>query len=434
MTIKRNKLVKLLIFSVACLATPARAQCVGDLVPDGRIDGGDLGVLLAYWGPTSSSSFSIASDMNQDGFVDGTDLGTLLGRWGGCAPVVTSVSPNTGSPSGGTPVSISGGYFVGVTAVNFGSIPAASFTIVSPTQITATTPPGVLGAVSVEVSSPAGSSSLVGGFTYANLAVPSWATLIESLPDPAVITDPSLRQKIASSGWAWRVRHTATQIEMLLVPPGTFQMGCSQWAEASCSQPEYPVHGVTISSAFYLGRFEVTQSQWQARMGSNPSEFGFYPDSSVRPVNRVSWEDIQQFLSLSGMRLPTEAEWEYACRAETTTAYHNGSNSWLEVGGIGWWSSNAGNQARPVGLKEPNRLGLHDMAGNISEWVSDWYSETYYSTSPAIDPAGPTSGADRVIRGGCWNCHWYQLRSSDRWRAWPAAVSGAVGFRVARNP
>ena len=129
MSITRNAIVTLLIASIAGFAAPARAQCVGDIIPDGQVDGIDLGVLLGYWGPRTSASFSIASDLDQDGFIDGTDLGMLLGRWGACAPVVTSISPNTGVPSGGTVVAISGGYFAGVTSIKFGSSPAASFTL-----------------------------------------------------------------------------------------------------------------------------------------------------------------------------------------------------------------------------------------------------------------------------------------------------------------
>lgn len=451
MNITRNAIVMILITSIAGLALPTRAQCVGDLVPDGRVDGGDLGVLLAYWGPTNSSSFSLASDLNQDGFVDGTDLGTLLGRWGACAPVVTSISPNTGVPSGGTTVIISGGYFAGVTSVRFGSTPAASFMVASPTQISTISPPGVLGPVDVVVSSPAGSSTIVSGFAYANIAVPPWATLIESLPDPAVVTDPVLRQRIAVSGWAWRVRDTSTQIEMLLVPPSLYQRGCSPSADpqfGSCWSDESPVHTVNLTSPFYLGRYEVTQGQWTARMGSNPSFFSsasaWVPTAQVpnRPVDRVSWNKVQGFLNATGFRLPTEAEWEFACRAGTTTAFNNGMNEDATTDSIAWLSVNSANQTRPVGLKAGNRLGFHDMHGNVFEWVSDWYS--FYSAASQTDPTGPDGAADRVYRGGSYFSPSFDLRSSRRYYHPPSGGGGGgsgndwgppgSGFRVARNP
>jgi formylglycine-generating enzyme required for sulfatase activity len=430
----------LVAVSASMWGARAHAQlCPGDLVPDGRVDGGDLGVLLAYWGPTNGSTFSLASDINQDGFVDGSDLGMLLGGWGTCSPVVTSVSPSTGVPIGGTSVTISGGYFGGVTAVRFGGAPAASFTITSSTQIRAITPPGALGAVDVEVSSPAGNSVLPSSFTYATVAVPAWATLVESFPDPTVVTDPGLRQRIADSGWAWRVRDTATQIEMLLVPPGSFQMGCSADQPEGCGLNEVPVRTVTLTSPFYLGRYEVTQAQWTARFGSNPSQFQGESDSPSRPVERVSWVMVQNFLTPAGFRLPTEAEWEFACRAGTVTRFHgfagapNGTADIALLGEIAWFNGNSGGQARPVGMRAGNGLGFHDMAGNVYEWVSDWYAHGYGSSAPAVNPTGPTTGTNRVLRSGSWSCD-ICCRSAFRNYALPTFAPSDFGFRVARNP
>jgi formylglycine-generating enzyme required for sulfatase activity len=219
------------------------------------------------------------------------------------------------------------------------------------------------------------------------VTVPSWATLIEALPDPAIVQDEALRGAIVATGLAWRVRDNETQIEFVLIPPGTFEMGCSVSVAHLCSGNEGPIHTVTLSNPFYIGRYEVTQAQWQARMGSNPSLWRNpspeVPASEVpnRPVDTVTWDGVQGFLgatSLKGganpeLRLPTEAEWEYAYRAGTTTAYHSlpgypdGTNDDQVVNDIAWWGScpncggNSGHQTYPVGRKAGNGFGLHDM-------------------------------------------------------------------------
>jgi len=277
--------------------------------------------------------------------------------------------------------------------------------------------------------------------------VPAWATVLETQPDPAVVTDPTLRAAITATGLPWRVRDTGTGIEMLLVPPGTFQMGCSASDQWGCWAGEYPVHSVTMSTAFYMGRYEVTQAQWQARMGSNPAFFSNsngQAGSDDRPVEMVSWNDAQGFLMSSGMRLPTEAEWEYAYRAGTTTAYHGwaanpgGTNNDGEVGAIGWYIYNTcyadGCGTRAVGLKAANGFGLQDMLGNVSEFVGDWYGD--YEAGPQSNPTGPVSGTQRVIRGGSWfnSTPSFNVRSSFRIGFDPDRRTEFEGFRVARNP
>jgi formylglycine-generating enzyme required for sulfatase activity len=273
--------------------------------------------------------------------------------------------------------------------------------------------------------------------------VPAWATLIEAQPDPAVVTDPALRAAIAATGYAWRVRDTATQIEMMLIPPGTFEMGCSAWVQWACNDDENPVHTVTLTNAFYMGRYEVTQAQWEATMGSNPSEFqsasAQVPAAQVpnRPVESVTWDIIQTFLSQTGMRLPTEAEWEYAYRAGTTREFHGstgnlrGTNDDNLLGNIAWYFANS-NETRPVGGKLANGYGLHDMAGNVWEWVNDWHGK--YSSSPQTNPTGPASGSYRVVRGGSWYRYPYYLRASGRCYNTPDNANNGVGFRVARAP
>jgi formylglycine-generating enzyme required for sulfatase activity len=275
--------------------------------------------------------------------------------------------------------------------------------------------------------------------------VPAWATLIETQPDPAVVTDSALRAAIIASGRPWRVLDTATQIEMVLIPPGTFQMGCSASGAYACNSDENPVHTVTLTNAFYMGRYEVTQAQWQARMGSNPSWFqsasSQVPADQVpnRPVEQVSWNTVQGFLAQTGMRLPTEAEREYAYRAGTTTAFHgytgnlSGTNDDTSVGNIAWYGTNSNDQTRPVGGKLANGYGLYDMSGNVWEWVNDWYGSTYYSSSPQNNPSGPASGSYRVFRGGSRVSGTNDLRASDR-HASSGYSSYHVGFRVARTP
>jgi formylglycine-generating enzyme required for sulfatase activity len=359
--------------------------------------------------------------------------------------LLTAVSPSAGLVGGGTSVTLTGVNFQGATAVAVGGVPTTSFQVVNATTITAVTPAGAAGSKAVSVTAPSGTASLPGAFTYSTVVVPSWATLIEAQPDPAVVWDADLRAAITATGLAWRVKDTATQMEMLLIPPGSFQMGCSASNQYGCDSNESPVHTVTLTNAFYLGRFEVTQAQWQARMGSNPSSFQSastqVPAAQVpnRPVEQVSWNMIAGaggFMAQTGMRLPTEAEWEYAYRAGTTTAFHgftghlNGTNDDTLVGNIAWYGSNSNSQTRPVGGKAGNGFGLHDMAGNVREWVNDWYSSSYYASSPALNPPGPSSGTFRVLRGGSWGSDASGVRGSDR----DSNAVGTVGFRAARSP
>jgi len=282
------------------------------------------------------------------------------------------------------------------------------------------------------------------------VVVPSWATLIEAYPDSLVVTDANLRAAITATGLPWRVKDTATQIEMMLIPPGTFNMGCSASQQSGCSSDENPVHQVNLTNAFYLGRYEVTQAQWQASMGNNPSYFqSASPEVPLeqvpqRPVEQVSWNTIQGFLSQTGMRLPTEAEWEYAYRAGTTTAFHGytgqegGTNADSLLGYIAWFaegsfSNAAWGQTRPVGGKLGNGFGLHDMSGNVGEWVNDWYGDNYYSTPNQDNPLGPSSGSTRVLRGGSWGGYSGGCRASYRNDGGPGCED-CVGFRVARTP
>jgi formylglycine-generating enzyme required for sulfatase activity len=306
---------------------------------------------------------------------------------------------------------------------------------VSSNTVSVVTPSGSLGNADVVIMGGKGTVTVPGGYRYASIRVPSWATLVEAKPDPAVVSDPALRASIAATGFAWRVRDLGTQMEMVLIPPGTFQMGCTASNQYGCYFHENPTHSVTLTQAFYMGRCEVTQGQWVAKMGSNPSYFQGYSDSANRPVEQVRWDTIQGYLSATDMRLPSEAEWEYACRAGTTSAFNNGSSDDATVGSIAWYSSNSGNQTHAVGGKAANALGLYDMSGNVWEWVNDWYDGSYYSVSPSTNPLGPVSGTYRVLRGGSWNWSTDYVRSSYRYAGpLPAGPNSYVGFRVARTP
>jgi formylglycine-generating enzyme required for sulfatase activity len=233
------------------------------------------------------------------------------------------------------------------------------------------------------------------------------------------------------------------QMEFVPIQPGSFQMGEDKWYEG------HPVHGVTISKPFYLGKHEVTQAQWQAVMGNNPSKFKDCGGNC--PVENVFWDDAQEFIKRLNARgddqtyrLPTEAEWEYAARAGTSGAYagnldamawygNNSGNSKLDADKIDTSNYNKrladnGNKTHPVGTKQPNAWGLYDMNGNVWEWCQDWFAE--YSGIPAIDPSGPVSGERRVARGGSWSSFGSNERSAYRFSWRPNLGGYSFGLRV----
>ena len=215
--------------------------------------------------------------------------------------------------------------------------------------------------------------------------------------------------------------------EFVRIPPGEFRMG-SKSSEAD--NDERPVTKVRISRGFYLGKYEVTQGQWQAVMGSNPSRFDECgPDC---PVDTVSWEDVQEFIRRLNAavgeeryRLPTEAEWEYAARAGTT------GDRYGNLGAIAWYEDNSGRRTHPVGQKAPNAWGLHDMLGNVWEWVGDWYGP--YPGGRVTDPTGPSSGSERVFRGGGWAIDARYCRASNRISLSPGLRDDYLGFRLLRT-
>jgi formylglycine-generating enzyme required for sulfatase activity len=219
-------------------------------------------------------------------------------------------------------------------------------------------------------------------------------------------------------------------MKLVWIPPGEFMMG-SPSSEKGREDDEGPVHRVKISKGFWMGQTEVTQSQWQVVMGNNLS--GFKGDKL--PVERVSWNEAVEFCeklsSKEGRtyRLPTEAEWEYACRAGTQARFCFGDAE-SSLGSYAWYGDNSDDKTHPVGQKEPNAFGLYDMHGNVWEWCGDWYDDKYYSESPGVDPPGPKTGSSRVLRGGSWDHDPWRCRSADRIRSAPGYQSFHYGFRV----
>lgn len=223
-------------------------------------------------------------------------------------------------------------------------------------------------------------------------------------------------------------------VDFVKIPAGTFTMG-----DAAGESNDYP-HRVTLTNPFYMGVHEVTNAQWKHVMGSVSVRSEWKDDD--HPVERVSWEDAVEFCrKLSALpeerkagrvyRLPTEAEWEYACRAGTTTKYSFGDDEEL-LGDYGWFKDNWGIKTHPVGQKKPNAWGLYDMHGNAWEWCSDCYGD--YSDAEVINPQGPSSGSSRVYRGGCIHVSagycWSAVRLWNR----PSSRFIGMGFRLALSP
>jgi formylglycine-generating enzyme required for sulfatase activity len=219
-------------------------------------------------------------------------------------------------------------------------------------------------------------------------------------------------------------------IKMVYVQGGTFTMGCTS-EQSSCRGREKPAHQVTLSS-FYIGKYEVTQAQWKAVMGSNPSYFEEYD----RPVENVSWDDVQDFIrklnAQTGKRyrLPTEAEWEYAARGgnQSKGYKYSGSNT---LGNVAWYDGNSGSVTHSVGQKSPNELGIYDMSGNVREWCSDWFGN--YLASAQSNPTGASSGFSRVVRGGSWGNYAGDWRVAYRDDFVPGFRHHILGFRLACN-
>jgi len=211
------------------------------------------------------------------------------------------------------------------------------------------------------------------------------------------------------------------RLKYMSIPPGTFQMGCST-SDNECGDEEKPVHNVTITKDFWIGQTEVTQDAFQRVTGENPSYF----KGAKLPVENVSWDEAQRYCSAVGMRLPTEAEWEYAARAGSK------ENRYGQLDQIAWYASNSWGKTHEVGKKQANAWGLYDMLGNVWELVADWYSNNYLPGNQ-IDPRGPESGSNHVIRGGPWRNDSKSATASSRGLVRPEDRESSIGFRCAGN-
>ncbi len=225
----------------------------------------------------------------------------------------------------------------------------------------------------------------------------------------------------------------------VLIAPGAFLMGSPEY-ETGRSSDEI-MHEVILTKGFYMQKTSVTQGQWKAVMGNNPSSFPGGGDDC--PIESISWDECQGFIrrlnaGKAGIyRLPTEAEWEYACRAGSSTPFCNGEISELYcahdplLSEVGWYCGNSGRKSRPVAQKSPNAWGLYDMHGNVSEWCQDWYGE--YGSDSQTDPCGPKSGSAKVIRGGSWFGNAKNCRSASRFHWPPNSRSEFIGFRLVKE-
>ncbi len=268
------------------------------------------------------------------------------------------------------------------------------------------------------------------------LALPTSACMAQyPISKPVINKDPNLTNKPKGKGGiskADKERILQNLVNnMVRVEGGTFTMGATSEQGSDAQSDEKPAHQVTLSS-FSIGKYEVTQEEWEAVMGSNPSNF----KGAKRPVEKVDWHDCQDFIrklnALTGkhFRLPTEAEWEYAARGGNRSQGYKyaGGNT---IGSVAWYKDNSGKETHSVGQKQSNELGLYDMAGNVWEWCQDWYNSSYYVKSPLTNPVNNTSASRRVLRGGGWSLSARYCRVSLRASGTPVYCDDDLGLRLA---
>jgi formylglycine-generating enzyme required for sulfatase activity len=264
--------------------------------------------------------------------------------------------------------------------------------------------------------------------------------------------NPVRKDSDKKTGKPLEIRHKQTGMHLVFIPAGEFMMGSpDNEKDREKDGREGPVHKVRLTKPFYMGKYEVTQAEWKAVMGNNPSQF----PGDRNPVEKVSWDDCQEFLkklnekvgsagfspssasseeranarATSPFQLPTEAQWEYACRAGTQTRFFFGDDlDSKELVQYGWFATNSGGKSHAVGEKKPNAWGLHDMHGNVWEWCSDRFGN--YPSKLVTDPPGPDTGGSRVYRGGSWYYSARYCRSAIRFRGSPGGRDFNLGFRV----
>ena len=246
-----------------------------------------------------------------------------------------------------------------------------------------------------------------------------------------IVTTCSCQSPLPSNPQQRTVLENSIGMKLVWIPPGEFEMGRDDGESNDNS-----IHTVKISKGYYMGIYEVTQEQYEKVMGANPSKI---KRGDNLPVEWVSWNDAVKFCENltqkegKTYRLPTEAEWEYACRAGTTSEYNFGDSE-SQLVDYAWYNQNSGMKTHPVGTLKPNAWGLYDMHGNLSEWCQDWYAEDWYSKGPAENPLNESYGdtESRVLRGGGWNYNANRCRVANRYyRRGLDAPHYNIGFRVA---
>jgi formylglycine-generating enzyme required for sulfatase activity len=256
-------------------------------------------------------------------------------------------------------------------------------------------------------------------------------------PPPAFSGEKNVKKLLPDAQETPETSTNLVGMKFVLIPAGEFTMGSS--ASDKQRESDEKQHKVKILKPFYLQTTEVTQAQWKAVMGNNPSHF----KGDDLPVEQVSWDDVQEFLKKLSRkervkyRLPTEVQWEYVCRAGSTGRFCFGDDD-SKLGEYAWYVPNSLKKTYPVGMKKPNAWGLYDMHGNVWEWCQDWYDKDYYGKSPANDPQGPSSGSLRVLRGGSWGSGAWSgyarsCRSANRYWGEPTIPVSSIGFRVSRS-
>jgi formylglycine-generating enzyme required for sulfatase activity len=258
----------------------------------------------------------------------------------------------------------------------------------------------------------------------------AWAEVLEAEPDPLVVSDEGLRARLRATGLPWRVRAKGSGIELLLVPPGEYLRG-APLEDPEATDDERPQHTVRVVEPFYLGRYEVTQDEWRAVQGDDPSFFAAALEDTQRyPVEQVALFRVQEFLTAAGLELPTESQWEYACRAGDPAPRHG------PLDDCAWHHGNARGRPHAVGTRAPNALGLHDLLGNVWEWTSSGFlPEEYLRHHAPLDARKRAVGTTKaVLRGGSWYDPPKRVRASARYSVERDFVGGHVGFRVLRAP